>query len=217
VALGGFVYRITKKLTVTSDAEVATSTGAYFRTSLYNYQKVRAQARYQVANSLNFAVDFNLLNNQNPTPGVNFDAKANQETLSLFWAPHGGKYFEVQGSYGHSYLKSDIGYLSPADLSPQISLYRDNTHTATGLFSVNLPALRWAPKTPVKITAGGSFVLSSGSRPTSYYQPLAKAVVPIVKNVSWVTEWRYYGYGEAFYLYEGFRTHLITSGLRFTR
>jgi hypothetical protein len=114
-------------------------------------------------------------------------------------------------------LKSDIGYLSPADLSPQISLYRDNTHTATGLFSVNLPALRWAPKTPVKITAGGSFVLSSGSRPTSYYQPLAKAVVPIVKNVSWVTEWRYYGYGEAFYLYEGFRSHLITSGLMFTR
>jgi hypothetical protein len=217
VALGGFVYRVTKKLTVTSDAEVATSTGAYFRTSLYNYQKVRAQARYQVANSLNFAVDFNLLNNQNPTPGVNFDAKANQETLSLFWAPHGGKYFELQGSYGHSYLKSDIGYLSPGDLSPQVSLYRDNTHTATGLFSVNLPAPRWSPKTPAKITAGGSFVLSSGSRPTSYYQPLAKAVVPVVKNVSWVTEWRYYGYGEAFYIYEGFRSHLITSGLRFTR
>ena len=28
---------------------------------------------------------------------------------------------------------------------------------------------------------------------------------------------RYYGYGEAFYLYEAFRTHLITAGVRFTR
>lgn len=217
VALGGLVFRPIKKLTVSSDAEVATSTGAYFRTSLYNYQKVRAQGRYQVMNSLNFAVDFTLLNNQNPTPGVNFDAKANQETLSLSWTPKSSKYFELQGSYGHSYLRSNIGYLSPADLSPQVSLYTDNSHTATGLFTINIPGVRWAPKTPAKITAGGSLVRSSGSRPTSYYQPQAKASLPLAKNVAWVTEWRYYGYGEAFYLYEGFRTHLVTTGLRFSR
>jgi hypothetical protein len=217
VALGGVVYHPFKKLTLSSDAEVANSTGAYFRTSLYNYQKVRAQGRYQLLNSLNLTVDFTLLNNQNPTPGVNFDARANQETLSLLWAPHGGKYWELQGSYGHSYLRSDIGYLAPQDLTPQTSLYTDNSHMATGLFSVNLPAPRWAQKVQTKLTAGGSFVLSSGSRPTSYYQPLAKATVPLAKNVSWVSEWRYYGYGEAFYLYEGFRTHLVTTGLRFTR
>jgi hypothetical protein len=217
VALGGFVYRPWSKLTLTSDAEVASSTGAYFRTSLYNYQKVRAKGRYQLLNSLNLAVDFTLLNNQNPTPGVNFDAKANQETLSLFWAPHAGKRFELQGSYGHSYLRSNIGYLSPGDLTPQTSLYTDNTHTATALFSLNLPGVRKGLPAPVKITAGGSLVRSAGSRPTDYYQPLARAVVPLAKNVNWVSEWRYYGYGEAFYLYEGFRTHLVTTGLRFTR
>jgi hypothetical protein len=217
VALGGVIYHPTKKLSLSSDAEVATSTGAYFRTSLYNYQKVRSQGRYQVSNSLNLAVDFTLLNNQNPTPGVNFNANANQESLSLFWAPHGGKYWEIQGSYSHSHLRSDIGYLAPQDLSPQMSLYTDNSHTATGLFTFKLPPLHWAPKAQPKITAGGSFVLSSGSRPTNYYQPLARAVVPVAKNVSWVSEWRYYGYGEVFYLYEGFRTHLVTTGLRFTR
>ena len=55
------------------------------------------------------------------------------------------------------------------------------------------------------------------SRPTTYYQPGAKLWVPVRKNLSWLTEWQYYGYGEAFYLYEGFRTHLFTTGLRLTR
>ncbi len=217
VALGGVVFRPSRKLTMSSDAEVATSTGAYFRTSLYNYQKVRAQGRYQVVNSLNLAVDFTLLNNQNPTPGINADAKANQESISLFWAPGAAKHWELQGSYGHSSMRSDIGYLLPQDLSPQTSIYTDNSHTATALFTMNLSGVKWAPHTAAKITAGGSFVRSSGSRPTSYYQPQAKVAVPVAKNIQWVSEWRYYGYGEAFYLYEGFRTHLITTGLRFTR
>ncbi len=217
VGLGGLVFRPWHKLTLSGDAEVASSSGVYFRTSLYNYQKVRAKGRYQVVNSLNLAVDFTMLNNQNPSPGINFDAKANQESISLFWAPGAGKHWELQGSYGHSYLRSNIGYLAPQDLSPQASLYTDNSHTATALLTMNLPGVKWAPHSPVKVTAGGSFVLSSGSRPTSYYQPEAKASVPLVKNVTWVSEWRYYGYGEAFYLYEGFRTHLVTTGLRFTR
>ena len=46
---------------------------------------------------------------------------------------------------------------------------------------------------------------------------MAKLWVPLGKHVNWFSEWRYYGYGEAFYLYEGFRTHLVTTGLRFTR
>ena len=68
-----------------------------------------------------------------------------------------------------------------------------------------------------KITAGGSFFISSGSRPTSYYQPIAKLWLPFGKNVAGFAEWRYFGYGEAFYLYEGFRTQMVTAGLRLTR
>ncbi len=214
VALGGLVYRPIKKLTLTGEAEGASSTGAYFATSLYDYQKARAQARYQVLNSLNVAVDFTMLNNQNPTSSVNFDSKSNQETLSLFWSPKGGKRFDLEGSYGHSYFRSTIGYLAPQDLSAQTSIYTDNSHTATALANLNLPGISGRA---AKITAGGSFVRSSGSRPTSYYQPLAKAMLPVAKNVSFFGEWRYYGYGEAFYLYEGFRTHLITAGVRFSR
>jgi hypothetical protein len=111
-------------------------------------------------------------------------------------------------------LRSDIGYLSPQDLAPQRSLYRDNSHAATALFNLAMPhGSHVAPK----LTAGGSFFLSSGSRPSSYYQPIVKLWLPLGKNFNWFTEWRYYGYGEAFYLYEGFRAHLVITGLRLTR
>ena len=94
-----------------------------------------------------------------------------------------------------------------------ILVYRDNAHTVTALFNLT-PPLR-SRFTPA-ITAGGSFFTSSGSRPSTYYQPVAKLRLPISRHLSWFAEWRYYGYGEAFYLYEGFRTHLVTTGLRLT-
>jgi hypothetical protein len=145
---------------------------------------------------------------------VGYDYLAHQESLSVLWSPAGGKKWDFEGSYSRSDLRSDIGYFSPQDLAMQTSRYRDNSHTATALFNLNLPRVsRVSPK----LTAGGSFFISSGSRPSSYYQPIAKLWLPLSKNLNWFTEWQYYGYGEAFYLYEGFRTHLVTTGLRLTR
>jgi hypothetical protein len=80
--------------------------------------------------------------------------------------------------------------------------------------NVNLP--KYSKLAP-KLTAGGSFYVSSGSRPTRYYQPLAKLWLPVSKHAGVFAQWQYYGYGEAFYLYEGFRTHLFTAGLRLSR
>lgn len=213
VGLGGVTFRPAQKISLTAEAEVASSGGDYFRTSLYNYQKVRAQARYQLLTSLGFTADFTLLDNQNPVPAVNYDYTERQESLSLFWSPAGGKAWDFQGSYSRSSLRSNIGYLDPGTLTGETSLYRDNDHTATALFNVKLR--HRAGLTP-KITAGGSFFISSGSRPTSYYQPLATLWVPTGKKLNWFAEWRYYGYGEAFYLYEGFRAHTVTAGVRFT-
>jgi hypothetical protein len=41
--------------------------------------------------------------------------------------------------------------------------------------------------------------------------------IPVGKHVYWNTEWRYYGFGEAFYLFEGFRANTFMTGLRVTR
>jgi len=211
VGLGGITLRASQKVTVSGDVEAASSGGAYFRTSLYDYQKARARLRYQATGSLSLAADFSLLHNTNPLPASNYVFRSYQESLSFMWAPSAGKIWDFQGSYNRSALRTGIGYLDPPFFSPALSQYVDNAHTATGLFTVKLP--KYNGLTP-KLSAGGSLFISSGSRPTSYYQPTAKLFFPLNKKLSWFAEWSYYGYGEAFYLYEGFRSHLVTTGLR---
>jgi hypothetical protein len=68
-----------------------------------------------------------------------------------------------------------------------------------------------------RFSFGGSAFLSSGSNPTTFYQPSAKLSVPLRKNISWNSEWRYYGFDQSFYLYQGFRTEMVTTGVRITR
>ncbi|MGI8992442.1 MAG: hypothetical protein ACR2I2_23030 [Bryobacteraceae bacterium] len=209
VGLGGFAYHPSQKLSISGDVEGASSGDTYFRTSLHDYQKVRARARYQLTGSLNISADVNLLNNRNPTPGIDYDFLSRQESLSFQWLPDGGKRWGIQGGYTRSTLRSDINYLAPQDLHSERSLYRDNAHEMTGTFDTSFRS--------AKLSLGGSFFISSGSRPTNYYQPVAKLTVPVKNKLTWISEWRYYGFGESFYLYEGFRTHLVTTGLRFTR
>ncbi len=213
IGLGAATFRPSQKISVTGEVEAGTSSGVYFRTSLYNYQKVRAEARYQPLQSLSISAAFTLLDNQNPLAGTNYDYSSYQESISLYWAPP-GKIFDIQGSYTRSTLRSNIEYLDPGTLSPQVSNYRDDAHTATALFNLAWPhSGRFAPK----LAAGGSFFISSGSQPTSYFQPTAKLSVPLGKWATWFSEWRYYGYSDAFLLYQGFRTHLVTTGVRFSR
>lgn len=213
VGVGSVTYRPAQKVSVTGEFEGASSSGVYFRTSLYNYQKIRGQVHYQPLQTLSVSGDFTLLNNQNPLGGTGYDYTSHQESLSLYWSPKNSQVFDVQGSYTRADLKSNITYLVPQTLSPDLSLYRDNSHTATVLVDLKWPhEKRFAPR----LSAGGSFFVSSGSRPSSFYQPVAKLWVPLGKHASWFSEWRYYGYGEMFYLYEGFRTQLVTTGLRIT-
>jgi len=211
VGLGGVRYQPAQKLSFTAEAEVGSSGAAYFRTSLYDYQRVRARARYQALKSLTLSADFTELLNHNPTQGVNSDYRDQQASASLFWT---AKIWSFQGSYTRSTVYSDINYLDPGTLQRQTSLYRDNAHSVMALFEMK-PRIR--PGFAPTITAGGSFFISSGSRPTNYYQPFVRLRAPLGKQLTWFSEWRYYCYGEAFSIYEGFRTHLWTTGLRLTR
>ena len=205
--LAGFHFRPIQKLTLNADFEGAASDHAYFRTSLYNYQRMTARARYQLAAKLSLQAVFSLLDNQNPTPGVNYDFLSRQNSLSVSWTP--SKRVTVLGEYTRSTLRSNINYLDPEFLSPEQSLYRDNAHSANALIDLALPG--YAKLTP-RLAFGGSLFISTGSRPTTFYQPLARLSVPIRKNLLWKSEYRYYGYGEIFYNYEGFRAHLLETG-----
>ncbi len=59
--------------------------------------------------------------------------------MSLNWNPSKGKTWDLEGGYTRSTLRSDISYLDPAFLTTSRSFYRDNSHTVTGLFNVNVP------------------------------------------------------------------------------
>jgi hypothetical protein len=214
VGIGGFSFRPNQKMVVNGEVESASSDHSYFRTSLNDYKRIHARARYQALGSLSVSADFSLLDNQNPATGIQYDYLARQNSVSFLWSPQGGKRFSLHGDYTRSTMRSDISYLIPQELRSARSFYRDNAHVSSAILDVALPGYR---KLAPKLSLGGAFLISSGSRPTSYYQPLTKLFVPISAHVAWVSDWRYYGFGEAFYSYEGFRTHLITTGLRLTR
>ena len=59
----------------------------------------------------------------------------------------------------------------------------------------------------VRVSAGESYSISTGNRPTRYYQPQARVV-------AWTAEWRRFGLTEKQYAYEKFRTHLFATGVR---
>ncbi len=212
--LAGVSFRPVQKLSTSVDFEGASSEHDYFRTSLRDYQRLHARARYQATTNLSASADFSYLHNRNPDPGVDYSFDARQSSLSLMWTPNGSKYVSILGDYTRSAVDSAITYLVPQFLTPERYIYRDNAHIASALVDLNLP--RHAGMTG-KLTLGGSLFISNGSRPTRYYQPYIRAVAPLYKHVYWTAEWRYYGFGENFYMYEGFRAHLITTGLRLTR
>ncbi len=215
VGLGGVTFRPTQRLRLNYDIEGASSDKTYFRTSLHDYIRSRAGARYEVSSTLSLSLTNSLMDNRNPSPGINYKFRSDDTSLSAFWTPGGGKRVSVIGEYTRSTLRSDINYLEPELLSlAQRSFYRDNAHLANAIFDFGLPA--YAGMTP-KLSLGGSMFVSSGSRPTRFYQPLARLSLPMQKHVLLTAEWRYYGYGETFYLYEGFRTHIFQTGLRLVR
>ena len=214
VALGGVSYRPVSKMWVNFDVEGASSDHTYFRTSLHDYVRTRGRVRYQVLSALSLNYAASSLSNSNPSPGIDYSFDSQAHSLSAIWTPGGGKRVSVLGDYTISRLRSDITYLEPEDLSRQRSLYVDNAHTASAVVDLKFPS--YAGMTPT-MSFGGSLFRSSGSRPSRFYQPLVRLAVPLQKHVYWTTEWRWYGFGEQFYLFEGFRSHLLMTGLRLTR
>jgi hypothetical protein len=214
VALAGATWHPIEKFSVTGDLEVGSSGGDYYRINLYDYHKGRLRARYQWSPSLSLSMNFSLMNNQNPTSGMDYNFTAIQSSYSFLYMPAGGRRWSFEGSYTRSSLRSDIDYLDPEFLIPEVSLYTDNSHTASGLFNANFPTGHGLTG---KLSFGGSLFISSGSNPTRFYQPMVKLTVPFRKNIAWVSEWRYYGFNDIFYGYQAFGSQMVTTGVRLTR
>jgi hypothetical protein len=214
VGIAGFTMKPVKNAFVTTEYEGGSTTHEYFRTSLYDYNRLRLRARYQVAASLSLQANFNAFRNRNPTAGIQEDSRSRDNSFSAHWTPNGGKWISVLAEYDRFTMHTSVLYLMPPFLTLGASDYRDNAHLATTAIEATIPGFKnHAPK----IMAGGSFSIVNGTRPSRFYEPLARLSFPVRKNVSWNTEWQWYGFNEEQYLYEGFRTHLVQTGLRLTK
>jgi len=214
VGLAGLHFRAGSNLTLNFDYEGAASERAYFRTSLRDYHKGRARVRYLPLASLTVSASSSWLANDNPTRGITYDFLSRENSLTLHWRPAGGKRLSVLADYSHLALRGDLFYIAPDSGARERSFYRDFAHTATALVSLALPG---QGSVKPALTLGGSLFDSSGSRPARYYQPLARFLLPFGKHVEWNAEWRYFGFGQEFYLYEAFRSHQFATGLRLLR
>lgn len=211
VGLAGFTYRPFQRLSVNGDYEGASSDHVYYRTSLNEYQRGRLNAKLKLTESLLLQARFRVLDNQNPAPDIQFDYRSRDNAVTIAWTPNGGKRVSFLGEYDRATVRSDIRYIDLPFYTAATSSYRDNAHEATAAMDIVLPRL-----TGAKLTAGGSLFVSHGTRPTHYYQPLARLSIPLHKNVVWNSEWQYYGFGEQFYYFEGFHTHVFMTGVRLT-
>lgn len=212
VGLAGVQVRPLAKLRVNLDYEGASGDRTYFRTSLQNYHRARARARYQITDSLQFGAVLTALDNKNPAPTVDYKFLSRDSSFQLIWAPKGGKRFSLSGDYTRSTVRSDIDYPLPSALDVrERSSYRDNAHLASALLDIGFPAV--GGRSP-RLTVGGTYFASAGSGPTRYYQPLGRFSVPLGRRVQWNSEWRWYGFSEPLFFYEGFRTHHFATGLR---
>jgi hypothetical protein len=210
VGLGGVTYRATQRAFFNVDFEGSPGDRNYFRTSLQDYRLARARARIDLRSDLQFHSNFRHLDNRNPAPGIEFHLNDTMLAGGFHWLPGGGNRVTLFGEYGWSRVTSDIEFIVPSTFELAPSFYRDFAHVVTAFADIRPMAGSAGPR----FQAGGSYFRSSGSRPTSYYQPLIRFAVAARKGVEPYVEWRWFGFTQAFYLFEGFRTHQLIAGLR---
>ncbi|MFN7922602.1 MAG: hypothetical protein U0Q16_21035 [Bryobacteraceae bacterium] len=210
VGLAGVRVRFTDRVDFNSDYEGARGGSAYFRTSLRDYDRLRLRGRVQPKQKLMLTAQASLLDNRNAAAGSNYEYRSRSASIAALWTPSPRAQFNVE--YGRSALISRIGFLEPFPLDRQISVYRDDANFATATGEFEGPVA--AAKRRVRFSAGGALVVSGGTRAARYYQPLGSVAVPVAKLLDWYAEWRWHGYTQPAFFYEGFRAHLLMTGLR---
>jgi len=211
--LAGVSYRLKQTLRASADFEASSNPQDYFRTSLYNYWRLRSRAQWEFLPNWRLAGDFFEMNNSNPEPMVDLHFVSRAETASLTWLPKGGHNVNMLLEYTRSNVNSNILYLDPGTLASLPSIYLENGNTATALIELAPKAMgSFAPR----FSFGGSLFTSAGSRPTDYYQPTARLSIPLAKGVLWNSEWSWYSLAERTYAFEDFRSNQLMMSLKYT-
>ena len=102
VGIGGVSFRSKARFRVNVDYEGSPGDRSYFLTSLNDYQRGRAMARYAPVDGLEITARFTVLDNHNPDPAGRYSLLARDNTLGLSWNPEKWKGFGLSGDYARS-------------------------------------------------------------------------------------------------------------------
>ena len=217
VGLAGVRYQAGRGFVANADAEIGRSSEAFFRTSARDYLRLRGQARLQPVKTLSLAGHWSVFDNSNPSPLGRYDWLSRSTGATLSWLPKGGERVSVWGGYTRATTSSGIPYLIPQSFTQARSIYLERSHTVTAMTEFGHKRLR--------LGAGGSAFIASGTRPTRFYEPTGRIVAPLTPRLAAKAEWRYHGYAEPGFFFdagpqrpgqtglEGFRAHLWTFAL----
>lgn len=182
-----------------ADFETSPGGETYFRTGLQDYRKFALQGRLRLTNTLQVTGLWKMLSNNNI--GIDFDSR--QTAVSAEWIPNQGRRVILTGTYSRETIDSVASFIDPASFRPAESLYSDRGHHGNAFADIRL--IRGAV-----LHAGGSISWSEGTRPTKYYVPQGRIVVPASGRLSAVAEWRWYSYDS----FEAFRAHTVSVGIQ---
>lgn len=209
VGLAGAAVRVLDgRLRLNADFEASPGDKTFFRTGLMDYRKGRGQARYRLRSNLSLTGSMSFLNNRNDDPAIDLEYDRRETGLSLSWTPAGGP-LRVVADYSHVRIESDIQGVDLPFFGTELLSYRDHGNHGGAFVELNLPQ-------DLALEFGGSYSVTSGSRPTRYYQPRAGAAGALAKSIRWKAEWRWYGFRERLFDLEAFRTHVISAGFERT-
>lgn len=212
VGLAGAQFRASQRAVFNTDLEMSNGVKTFYRTGLQDYLKFRAQSRFTLPLNLFFNVGVNYLDNRNPDQGVSAKFTSGVESASLQWLPSSHK-ISLIADYTHSQIKSDINYITIFPFSnANRSLYIDNANSASMMAEIALPGKGLIKP---KLSFGGSLVSTAGSRPSRYYQPQGKLLLPLSNHIQLYMDWQWYALRQPLYYYEGFRAHTLMTGVRF--
>ncbi len=215
--LAGVTYRAIPGIWLSGELEIAKSDRVYYRTSLQDYERYKARLRWQVLPSLNLTLASAYLTNstanKNTLPLIgDYDVRTLDHSVSAMWSPKGGERFRLLGEYARQNWRSDTLYVGLPFAQRERSLYREDVHAGTFLGDF-VPALGKG-RAP-RFSLGGSWFRGAGTRPATFLQPLIRTSFPLHKRIEFIAEWRYWGFSQALFRGESFRTNQTTISLRF--
>lgn len=207
VGLAGAAFRgLQGKLRLSADFEASPGDKTFFRTGLMDYRKGRAQVRFRPRSDLSVSGSFSFLDNRNDDPAIDLDYGRRETGVNVAWTPSDGP-LSVVADYAHVRISSDVQGVQLPFFGTELLSYRDRGHHGGAYLEFRLPS-------DVSIQTGGAYSVTSGSRPTRYYQPRAEAAGRLAKRLRWKAEWRWYGFRERLFNLESFRTHVVSVGFQ---